>query len=231
MATLRRAPAPIGAKKKTVKKIAKKVVKKVAKKRKIEAPKKVSTFEKRIKESNIVFNKLSKAEKRVAIAKDVLKQLDEGVFVAERGIYSRIVDIEQNALYTQDCLIDPLKDLKTSIENKEVICNVCAKGAVFSSLVHFKNEVSIKDGDGITSYEVKKKAKGIFPEKMLDRMETLFEAMNYDEYEYEMEAGEAGLTYYPDKKVKAFAKKYDSADGRMIAIMKNIIRNKGEFTL
>jgi hypothetical protein len=153
-----------------------------------------------IKKNNAKFKKMSKAQKRVAIAKDVISFLELGALKAMCGRYVR-----------------PSKELSLQERCSEVQanslnwgeCQVCAKGALFVAKVNrFDNCPAWKfnsfggdseDMDGIFSYD------------QFSQIEYAFEG--WDEF------GWGWYSTYPNPKL------------RMIAIMKNIVRNKGTFKI
>lgn len=164
---------------------------------------------------NSDFEKLSKAEKRIAIAKDVLAQLQANrLKVVQSTGYCMIPEKESAG------------DLREVLKQKEP-CTVCGIGALFVAEVKARNRMPIKDLGHVFDYDwsshshrriisvdrahVLARLKGIFTETQLDNIEEYFESY-YEEY-----------TYYDEyKKFGRIALK---------KIMENIIANKGRFTL
>jgi hypothetical protein len=86
--------------------------------------------------------KLTPAQMRVEVAKDVLKQLKAEKYIAQRGTYFVVDEWSDNAT-TYDFTIG--KDLKSELKLKVNTCSVCALGALFCSYVRkFDNVKSIK---------------------------------------------------------------------------------------
>lgn len=158
--------------------------------------------------------KMGKAAKeRVAIARDVVKQLAARTLRAKAGIYCRLVE---------EVLYDPDKELRTAV--KSARCNVCAKGAFFIARIRRKNKFKMRILDGnafkpaplyagsrgpkpslqmLWSSESAEYAMKDFPYEMFDAMERCFEV--------------AWIEIYP------------SPTRRLRAIAENIIRNRGKF--
>ena len=91
------------------------------------------------------FDKMSVYKKRVAIAKDVLLQLELAKFVPQRGQYVTIKRKGKNAL--RPLRTDAAKPLIAEENSK---CYVCAKGAIMCSYVrNFNNAVydELKSGE------------------------------------------------------------------------------------
>lgn len=74
------------------------------------------------------YKRASKAQKRVLIAKDAIKQIEIGRYVAEGGTYFRVL-----AKGSEDNLKAGLCD--------GVKCSLCAKGAIFASKVRCDPQV------------------------------------------------------------------------------------------
>lgn len=195
---------------------------------------------KTIKARNAWFNSLTPEDKRVAIAQDVIEQLNLQKFVATSGEYFIAEDIPNT------------NSLQKAIDNKEVQCSVCAMGAVFASRVRLGNECNIGavnstyaelgnvqvNSDNVLNYTT-----DIFTEEQMRIMEFCFEGRDVDmmfkpnwvylsdfdsEEEYEAEVDR--ITEL-NRKCEAFYEAYYSEEDRMRAIMNNIISNKGQFII
>lgn len=82
----------------------------------------MSRYSKQIEADNLRFRKMSKARKRVAIARDVLAQLKVGKFKATPGTY-----VESKALETDDSNVQ----IQSLLLPPTVSCDVCGIGALF----------------------------------------------------------------------------------------------------
>lgn len=180
--------------------------------------------------------KQTKAEKRVAIARDVLRQLAARKFIAESGVYCSIDDADAQKIdaTSSDDLQKALKKVKR--------CNVCALGAAFVSSVLKFDEMPINlsgigaspkyaDGSQYVDTEVDTIAmrihlRKIFSAKQLAIIECHFEGWGQvtDSMFMPQSQGVAGS----DKAV-AFHNKHPNAKKRLAVIMQNVIDNGGTF--
>ena len=106
------------------------------------------------------FEKLSPPEQRVAIAKDVLAQLDEKSLYAQSGSYVGA---------SVDTIAEPLGRFA-----KQEVCSVCAIGAVVISYVRRGGNARMR-AQNLDATHVPKGLRAIFPSQMLLQMEELFE--------------------------------------------------------
>lgn len=182
----------------------------------------------KIEERNAWFKALSPSQKRIAVAQDVIDQIETEKYKAHTGQYFDISGL------SDECTLQESIDLEGSS------CSVCAMGAVFASRVRLGNEVEEYDpsGDDITEA-----LEGIFEEEQLRLMEVAFEGYdaahwfdeNYGEDGEEVdEDGDTDWFINHDKFHDATTFRYgikgDNKDV-LIAIMKNVIANNGEFVL
>lgn len=159
------------------------------------------------------FLKLDPAKQRVAIAKDVIKQM------AARKIKPRInygyIDLEEKVLDAEDSQV-------CDILAKQQ-CTVCALGAMMVTAVQRANKLKVKDLDSwwcneldyIDQPDCLSYLGKFFPSEQLDAIEAAFEG--WDPIEHDL----------PFK--KRFAPRLRSATARMTAVMENIVKNKGTF--
>lgn len=199
------------------------------------------TAPKTIKARNKWFAALTPQEQRIAIAKDVILQLELGKFEASSGTYFELV--AKSELYDGD-------DLQKVIENRTESCSVCAIGAVFASKVRLGNNVVISKWDinetevGLSSSCLLEATENIFSEKQMRLMEFAFEG---DDINYIFYTNNLGLSDFESKKeynkaykelerinkaCESFYKNYEYDNSkRMVAIMQNVITNNGEFII
>ena len=178
------------------------------------------------KVKKVPFSKLSKSQKRVAIARDVLEQIKQEKYVANTGSYISYMTFNGGEY------INKYEDIKKNFK-KINNCRVCAMGACLLSATKFANKLSFGDIgdsiDGLHNDKVKELFASIFSPLQLLMIETAFEKkhegtrvgvrlFDMDKFNYDGEL----------RKCVAFCDSYHPQD-RMIAIMKNIIKNKGTF--
>lgn len=168
-----------------------------------------------IENSNAKFELADAAKKRVIIAKDVIMRLKTENLVAETGILVGLVS--DNATFENS-----LKNfLNADIES----CEVCAKGALFCSLIGRINKFSIKDINSESgndeSNKIHKELKKYFSIEQLDLIEIAFEGDSYLGTQLDDDIIDAAQDFYYEYE--------DDSNNRLIAICENIIKNKGEF--
>lgn len=185
-----------------------------------------------ITEKNKAFWKLSPAKQRVAVAKDVLKQLSDGFYKAKMGDYLSLTKLKKD-IETPEKLDALFADLKTQGAG----CNVCGIGSVFASTVKLGDRISCKEaelsnclfnGYSMDDEMMRKHMTKVFPEKQRILIESAFE-MGDVGFKNEGENWMVDeIPEYVNVAIR-FGKKYKSAKSRLEAIMNNIIKNKGEF--
>lgn len=150
--------------------------------------------------------KLTKVQRRIEVLKDVLLQLENEKYKAEQGIYVKLPNslskltrgIKTKHQQAQLCLL----------EEKDA-CEVCAKGAIFLSIVRKENKVLLSElHSGIVMTETNEE---LFGDGNMDYVERAFEGWKYD---------------WNDE-IDQFHSKYPYHKDRLIAIVKNMIKNKG----
>jgi hypothetical protein len=193
---------------------------------------KVDKLNEKIKAQNAAFKKMTATQKRIAIAKDVLKSLKNGKLVANTGSYcewdmnsEKMNTLEEGSVELQDLMVGGV------IES----CHVCAIGSIFTSKVMLGDDfrvgiekeyysgsrlrvedISCSDDKMITAL------KGIFTESQLRLMEFAFEGNDICNNHLSK----------PEKfkeRLRDFYHNYYSSHERLVAIMKNIIKNEGVF--
>ncbi len=201
------------------KKIARKTVKKTAKKSTVKTTRtyaeRQALLKRRIQERNRRFQKMSDAEKRVAVAKDVLEQLAAGKYLASAGTYFSTKSLDKaEEMYGDDRARKPTmdRDVRTMLQTEK--CEVCARGACFASVVRFQNGVKLGD---IVNGDVDTSTPDYFTDNQLEIIESAFEIWN---------RGDRPGNYNWSDLWRW--KQLSSAD-RMSAIMENIVANEGTF--
>lgn len=168
--------------------------------------------------------KLTKAEKRIIIAKDVIKQIRSKFLIPYKGCYVSITNnydpISSGTINAQE----ELKNIKS--------CRVCAKGSLLISKIAKFNSVFL-DGKydiNTTFSQLNGNDRCInnlpeFTRRQLDLIELAFE--NFI-------SSDDKTIFFSQKlanKARDFYAKYEDTEQRLIAICKNIIKNKGTFVL
>lgn len=167
-----------------------------------------------IKARNTKFKKLGKAEKRVALAKDAIRQIKANILFPKGGNYTRII---RSGLWSEEFMQSSFQD---RLVNKEIECECCAKGALICSFVGFENEASVIDIGSINEEQIRDKLKGVFSPRQLHMIEFAFEGREIMYFVYSSEIGRRLGSYFDH---------YDDPSERLIAILENIIKNKGTF--
>lgn len=173
---------------------------------------------------NKAFWEKKPSQQRVEVAKDVLKQLELKFLKAERQTYLKVSELTKDIEKPSDKL-DKVFDQVFKSRGK---CNVCGIGACFVSMVKLGNSIAtkqvgikgyIENGDSIGHYDMRRLLDDVFSEDQQSLIECAFE----------QDSG-FGFAPIPDRKAaKSFGQKYKHDSTRLKAIMKNIIKNKGEF--
>lgn len=189
-----------------------------------EAESKLKTL-KALKESEAAFKRAPAAKKRVMIAKDVLLQLKlkkliarSGVYVAPGGLndWGERLNVEGAPTDFREFMVAPVTPAAQ--------CTACALGSVFACAVKFKNEVTTLEAAEVYSDDlaIKGYLDRIFCKEQLELVECAFERSDAcaDGGRHASDAAQNAV---------AFGRKHGSDEKRMIAIMKNIIKNEGEF--
>lgn len=162
-----------------------------------------------LEERNKRFEAMMPCEKRIAIAKDVIAQVRSQKFVAEQGTYIRAKGYKYEDRVAHKDKVDEL------LQIEGVTCNVCAKGAVFMSYVMKTGGCDVSDANHSGTHTIAHKLKDIFDSDQLDLMESAFERSPFGRCD-------------PGDAVR-FGRKYGNSHDRLIAIMENVIENKGTF--
>ena len=171
---------------------------------------------KTIVKNNDRFNKLSKMEKRVAIAKDVLEQIKIKKFKPAIGGYLNLDEPIEEEINIQELLI-----------TKETTCRVCAIGGIFASKVILGNKCDTtldRYDTGLDDDIMIDNLKSIFSEKELRKIEYAFEG-------FDVSYGDMNFSDKECSKYETFFESFENTEHRLKAIMLNIIKNKGKFVV
>jgi hypothetical protein len=180
---------------------------------------------------NKAFWAKSKDQQRVAIARDVLSQLKKATIIADKGTYFS-VSVNKDIKNT-----DKLDDLLKSFKRDNATCEVCGIGACFVGLVNLGNNAKSKsfipnkiiddcETVQIDDSKMRRLLRKVFPSTQLTLIECAFEKSTVF---LDSNAKKNNVEYEPREKASSFGEDYDTDEARLIAIMQNIINNKGTF--
>jgi len=187
---------------------------------------------------------MTKAEKRVEIAKDVLKQIKANKYNPTSGVW--VIDTDGKevcdlvyAARREDPIsaVDLKKNVVCKLRGK---CDVCALGSLFVSAIDKFNHTKLNAGCHVSFTEHKDSKENPllkwFSAKQLLLIESTFEnshgAWSIDVKEDVLSINE--ILYWDDvvePAIYAYCNKYSDATSRLKAIMNNIVRNNGTFVL
>ena len=148
------------------------------------------------------YKKMTRAERRVAICKDVIQQLDAGRYIAS-STYLELANDGEELVETKD----------NPISNKT--CYLCGKGAMFVSKVSKFNGVKPFVPDDTCESDMIRAVSDAFSENQMNNIERLFEC--YASFRKLMGGSKEDQRNW----------KFNSKDGRLRVICQNIIDNKG----
>lgn len=164
---------------------------------------------------NAAFKTASKSERAVMVAKDALKMLNAGKTRAETGQWV-------NLKYTPE-IYEEVQICDVSDGFKE--CSVCALGALMLSEIRHTNKLKMSDvGYEIAYQEHGHRLNKLFSKSQQKLMELVFEGG----------MGLFGVRYLEEDelaKIDRFYCAYEDDEGRLRAILKNVIKNNGKFVL
>lgn len=189
----------------------------------------VRSLAKKIEEDNQMFENATKAEKRVIIAQDCLDRIKLGQI---EPAFSTMCKIYNDLETSQHSIKDYINT------KKELICSACAKGSLFMSYIGRTNKLTfneVESDNHIDGTEHSKLLK-IFSAKQLSLIEFVFEGRQH--LNFDKKGKRINLDKYYSK-MRDFRfdngtkKDYFGFDSNLliVAICKNIIKNKGTFKL
>lgn len=189
-----------------------------------------------IEEANARFKKLSAADKRIEIARDVIAQIKSAKYKAAMGVYVATA----SPIYDDD-LMHGYSNKGDETEREKQLCEVfqdmpkctvCARGAMFVSACRMFNHFSVgefadaggtsdgADPDSFSDYE-----ETFFTKKQVGMIESAFEKDTDFGY------GREACSRKDSLAAVLFGKQYGKAEERLTAIMQNIIKNEGDFVV
>lgn len=198
---------------------------------KTQAKKLVATRNRQINKENKLFQSLTPAQKRVYIARDVLKHLDSEQLIARTGVWLEQGDPNKNFLFKLNG-DRTKKDNDTEVRdilNKQNKCEGCALGGMFMCAVKVANKLKlgqmVGDDGGVSESDTFHYMRRFFSFDQLELIESAFEA------------GEGGATGTEDSRTyfgddpEGYSDPANEVEPevRMRMIMQNIIKHKGKF--
>jgi hypothetical protein len=152
-------------------------------------------------------------EARVLLARDVIAQIKARRYIARCGTY-------MNPLKEESLLLREAVQFARS----SAPCEVCARGALFLSELKLYNEFE----GGVNLNPDGEVEERFFDEQHL-AIEQAFEQSAYDQEEYSIPGCECSSCRMARGELATWGNTYPDPEKRLIAIMRNIIRNKGKF--
>lgn len=163
--------------------------------------------------SKKAFDKLSKKEKRIRVAQDVIDRISLSQLTPRAGNFCIFNEIPLE--------VEKEEKLSERLKSLELKCTVCAKGGLFLSYIGIVNNYNTSPlatnlyGESIQSDEMKQLME-VFDAKQLAMIETAFERSYF--------SWNAPLSYYEIQDCKDFGYRFDNSSQRLIGICENIIK-------
>lgn len=179
--------------------------------------------------------KKTKAERRIEILKDAIKQIKLQKIIASPG---EVVDLNDPLLIEDDVYkeVDAKPRLEMFFKSKKVEpCFACARGSLLLCTVHKENDFILSDfnscgGSFEESSTTDKRLMRLFSKQQLILMENAFEVENMQDDEEDYNGiNEDYLSSKLNKASIDFGLKYEDPNERLIAIFSNAIKNGGIF--
>lgn len=174
--------------------------------------------------------KKTKKQRRIEILKDALLQIKAKKYKITNGTYVELSPtLQKIERYASSAFSEGINDVgaKECLLKDKKPCKVCAKGAVFLSTIRKENKVMMSQ---IYNSEVREETSNkLFGEANLNRMESAFEKWYYKDFGIGYSSYSNVNTNSKDVAVFNFVKKHPKKDDRLIAILKNAIKNDGVF--
>lgn len=183
-----------------------------------------------IAKRNLIWKRSTRLERRVLIARDVIAQVKKGLYQAIAGKYAHIMIPGTRAGME--------KDAQTCMLTEGAHCECCGVGSLLLSSIAFKDKVTATfDWTGAafigSPYGEYAEDGGylrrLFGKRHLHLIETAFEVI--DEEAVADGYGDCDITTWSRAHARAlaFGRRYHTDRNRLIAIMKNIVKNGGTF--
>lgn len=184
----------------------------------------------KLKSQNEAFEKMSKSEKRIAIAKDVIASIKSGKYNAQKEVYCSI-DVNPEYNFEKK----GKSELQTLMHSGAISsCTVCAIGGIFASKVFLGNKFKVSVNEKFWSDELEIENTYIEDTEMMGSFRGIYTIVELREIEYAFEGWDIRDSFKNRSEefhynMINFYDKYPDVELRLIAIMKNIIKNEGNF--
>jgi len=180
--------------------------------------------------TKIPFSRLTAAQKRVAIARDALKQIKAQKLEINTGVWC---DIEMEEVYPDVEKLDAQALFlgRAAVPAIQPTCRTCALGACLVSSVRLFDDFKLKTSD-LDVDEIYKQLKKFFPVGQLLLIESAFEQRDWTDRSTSARHGqnvEKHITEAENTTAENFGLTYKDDTERAEAIFKNIVRNNGTF--
>ena len=164
----------------------------------------------------------SRPERRMMVAQDVLDQVEAGKILSSPGIYFAMRNNHRNPVNTYDDGVEIIR--------KGGTCEACAIGFIFySSMKNYgyckENHAPTLIGDGCGHI-------GFIGKDMIDTMSDAFSVKELRKMEFAFEGRSIGGTDFSlaeRRDCENFHASNPSDQSRLTSIMKNILKNGGDF--
>ena len=184
--------------------------------------------------TNTQFRKLKKTEKAVEVAKDVIIQINRRKFIPTHRAYIYPTFNGDEYINTTAKTGSIQKEMSNLIK-----CECCAIGGMFMSAINLGNSMNFEDSNiygadacDLSDEKPKKIFESIFNKKDLLLIEACFEGSHSNLSRVATEAYSIHFNSIDEANLcDLFKKSYNNPADIMIAICKNIIRNKGRFII
>lgn len=168
--------------------------------------------------NNEEFDKLPAKCKRMAVAEDVLLQIDSGKIAPRKMTYITLLDFD----YSQATKSSDVTEL---LSQPQAACKACALGALaVSNFLRTGNRCPLSPMQD----ELHESLQGVFTSDQLYLIESAFEKNDFTRDNAYDRDGEKVISERAERAVK-FGMRYSSDESRLRAIMQNILENDGEF--
>lgn len=179
---------------------------------------------KQIEKWNSEFKAMSKAEKRVAIAKDVIAQIKAKRYIPKTGDYISFIST---------CGLSVNDSIQKNFDKVE--CQVCGIGSMFMSNIKFTNKFTLESipHSGVKQAQILLK---YFSKQDLILIECIFE--DWEDIDGTIKCAATdhkpeNLTDRQIKKLETARKAFYNKDAeiKLLNMMKHLVKNKGNFVL
>jgi len=183
-----------------------------------------------LEERNEWFNSLTRAEKRVEVAKELVWLLQKNLFRATHDYFVAETELQEpDYMFENGEDLQPLFEVPV-MEEEGIRCEGCGIAGMFLAAVRLGNKVKAKHG-GFGAYfsddDIHNAIKHVFTSSQLDKIEYAYEQVSMIDCHFNIDEDESyRIEIWRESRGLARREKDTEA---LIAICKNIVKNKGEF--